>query len=41
VDDLFRILARAGGARCVAVADEPSGLSAFIVIDDTTLGPAA
>lgn len=41
MDDLFRALAQAGGARCVAVADAPSGLSAFIVLDDTTLGPAA
>ncbi|MFT3775885.1 MAG: Glu/Leu/Phe/Val dehydrogenase dimerization domain-containing protein [Minicystis sp.] len=41
MDDLFHALAQAGGARCVAVADAESGLAAFIVVDDTTLGPAA
>jgi leucine dehydrogenase len=41
VNDLFEALERAGDARCHVVTDAPSGLRAFIVIDDTTLGPAA
>lgn len=41
MDELFSIVAAAGGARVIVVADEASGLRAFIAIDDTTLGPAA
>jgi leucine dehydrogenase len=41
VDDLFDALAAADTSRCVVVNDPPSGLRAFIVIDDTSLGPAA
>jgi leucine dehydrogenase len=41
MDEIFSVIAAQGGARVIAVADEPSGLRAFIAIDDTTLGPAA
>lgn len=41
MDELFSIAGEAGGARVIAVADDSSGLRAFIAIDDTTLGPAA
>lgn len=41
MDELFAILAASGGPRVIVVADETSGLRAFIAIDDTTLGPAA
>lgn len=41
VDDLFELLAAQDTSRCIVVSDPPSGLRAFIVIDDTTLGPAA
>ncbi|MGE0533247.1 MAG: Glu/Leu/Phe/Val dehydrogenase dimerization domain-containing protein [Hyphomonadaceae bacterium] len=34
-------LAAAGGARCLMLADEASGLRAFIAIDSLALGPAA
>jgi len=41
VDDLFRALEQAGDPRCLLVTDGASGLRGFIVLDDTTLGPAA
>jgi leucine dehydrogenase len=41
MDELFSVIAGKGGARVIVVADETSGLRAFIAIDDTTLGPAA
>jgi leucine dehydrogenase len=41
VDDLFETLEAQDTSRCIVVSDPPSGLRAFIVIDDTTLGPAA
>ncbi len=41
MDDLFDMLAAQDTSRCIMVSDPPSGLRAFVVIDDTTLGPAA
>ncbi len=41
MDEIFSVIAAKGGARVIVVADEPSGLHAFIAIDNTTLGPAA
>lgn len=41
MDDLFDTLAAQDTGRCIMVSDPPSGLRAFIVIDDTGLGPAA
>jgi leucine dehydrogenase len=41
LEDLFETLAAQDTSRCIVVSDPPSGLRAFIVIDDTTLGPAA
>lgn len=41
MEDYFSVIASAGGPRVILVADERSGLRAFIAIDDTTLGPAA
>ncbi len=41
MDDLFDTLAAQDTGRCIMVSDPPSGLRAFVVIDDTTLGPAA
>ncbi len=41
MDDLFDALAAQDTGRCIMVSDPPSGLRAFVVIDDTTLGPAA
>lgn len=41
MDDLFETLAAQDTGRCIMVSDPPSGLRAFLVIDDTTLGPAA
>ncbi len=40
MDELFSLVG-AAGSRVIVAADEPSGLRAFIAIDDTTLGPAA
>lgn len=39
--DVFTTMAAAGAARCYAFTDPTSGLRAFVVIDDVTLGPAA
>lgn len=39
--ELFDILEANHTPRCVAFSDAPSGLRAFLVIDDLTLGPAA
>jgi len=41
LDDLFDTLAAQDTGRCIMVSDPPSGLRAFIVIDDTSLGSAA
>lgn len=38
--DIFGELGHAGANRVLAVCDEPSGLRAFIMLDDVTLGPA-
>ncbi len=40
MDEIFSIIGEVG-ARIVTVNHEPSGLRAFIAIDDSTLGPAA
>ena len=40
-DELFEVLESAGVERCVAVSHREAGLRAFIVLDDTSLGPAA
>jgi leucine dehydrogenase len=39
--DLFESLEARGVARCLAFSDPASGLRAFVVLDDLTLGPAA
>lgn len=41
MDDFWQALEQADATRCVVVTDPPSGLRAFIVLDDLTLGPAA
>ena len=38
--DFFEELSNAGAHRILAVQDKPSGLRAFIALDDMTLGPA-
>lgn len=38
---IFNTLHSAGVSRLIALADPPSGLRAFVVLDDLTLGPAA
>ena len=40
IENLFQVLEKNGAARCLVIADRPSGLRAFLVIDDVTLGPA-
>ena len=41
MDELWDALEQTDATRCVVVTDPPSGLRAFIVLDDLTLGPAA
>jgi len=41
MDEIFSVVAAAGGSRVIVLADEETGLRGFIAIDDTTLGPAA
>lgn len=41
MDEIFTVVAAAGGARVIAISDPATGLRGFIAIDDTTLGPAA
>lgn len=41
MDEIFSIIAKAGGSRVIVISDPATGLRGFIAIDDTTLGPAA
>jgi leucine dehydrogenase len=40
-EPLLTAIQRAAPSHCIVIADPPSGLLAFLVLDDLTLGPAA
>jgi leucine dehydrogenase len=41
MEEIFKVLESGEARRCLALTDKPSGLRAFLVLDDLTLGPAA